>query len=236
MLLLTGNPGACTEHSRFSCTDPRSFGLQTGGIRRAWHRAPHRSSTGRSSAHHTGGQQSSTNSQPWRKTYLRRSVARTSASSLERISLLIQITESEIHNLQRFVIVYQKVFRLQVTVADAELVNVLDARDELLKVLAGHLLLEALVLHNEVEQLASADVLHDQVQVLFCFDDLVNLNHIRVVQLLQNLNFSADALHILAVFDPRFFENFDGHLQKFELLFAFLGHYKWSLMASAPSL
>ena len=127
--------------------------------------------------------------------------------------MLIQVAESEIHNLERFVIVYQQVFWLQVSMANAQLVDVFYARYQLLKVFAGHLLLQALVLHNQVEKFAASDVLHDQVQVLLGFDDLVNLNHVRVVQLLQNLDFSADALHVLSVFDPRFFENFHGHLQ-----------------------
>jgi len=96
--------------------------------------------------------------------------------------------------------------------ANTKLVDVVDARNQFLEVLASHLLLQALVLDNQVEELASLDELHDQVQVLLSLDDFVDLDHVGVVQLLENLNLAADALDVLFIFDARLLEHLDGHL------------------------
>lgn len=73
--------------------------------------------------------------------------------------------------------------------ANPELVNVVNASDEFLEVLAGCLFLEALALDDQLEKLAAVCELHDQVEVFFGLDDLVDLNHVRVVQLFQNFDF-----------------------------------------------
>ena len=85
--------------------------------------------------------------------------------------------------------------------ADAQLVNVEDSGEELLQVLACRALLELLVLDDEVEQLASTCELHDQVQVLLCLDNFINLNHVRVMELLENLDLSANPFNVLLVLD-----------------------------------
>ena len=49
--------------------------------------------------------------------------------------------------------------------ADATAMNVLDAADDLLKELAGFGFLELLALHDVVEKLAPAGVLHDEKEL-----------------------------------------------------------------------
>lgn len=134
-------------------------------------------------------------------TYLWGGVARAAARCLQRVSRLVQVAESEVHDLQRPIVVDQQVLRLEVPVADAELVDVVDARDELLEVLAGLLFLQPLVLHDLVEELAAFHELHHQVQVLLGLDDLVDLHDVGVVQLLEDLDLATDALHVLVLFD-----------------------------------
>ena len=78
--------------------------------------------------------------------------------------------------------------------------------------LARSLLLELLILNNKFKKLTSAGKLHYQIKVFVRFDYLINLNYIWVVQLLENLDFTADSLDVLFVFDLRFLENFNSDL------------------------
>lgn len=97
--------------------------------------------------------------------------------------------------------------------AYAKLVDVVDAGDELLEVLASLLLLQLLILHDEVEQLTALYELHDQVEILLSLDDLVDLHDIRMVQLLEDLDLSANALHVLFLLDSGLLQDFDGDLR-----------------------
>lgn len=66
---------------------------------------------------------------------------------------------------------------------NAELVDVVDAGDELLEVLGGSLFLELLVLDDHVEEFTSAGEFHHEEQILLCLDNFINLNDIRMMQL-----------------------------------------------------
>lgn len=87
--------------------------------------------------------------------HLRRSVAGTAASSFQGGPLFIEVTEAKVHDLQTLVVVEQKILRLQVAVADAHSVDVVDSSDELLEDLAGLVLFELLVADDVVEELAA---------------------------------------------------------------------------------
>ena len=91
--------------------------------------------------------------------------------------------------------------------------DVLDATDELLKVLACLLLSQPLVLHDDVEQFSARGELHHQVKILLSLDDFIDLDDVGMMKLLENLDLSADALDVFLVFDSRLFENFDGNLK-----------------------
>lgn len=82
------------------------------------------------------------------KTYLWCSVAWTSAGSLESLALFIHIAETKVDDFKLSIEVEEQVLRLEVTMADAELVNVVHASQELLQVLARCPLLQLLVLDN----------------------------------------------------------------------------------------
>ena len=63
--------------------------------------------------------------------------------------------------------VKKEVFGLEVSVDDAELVEVLDAADDLLEELAGLDLFQLLLFDDIVEQFASTHELHYQEQLLW---------------------------------------------------------------------
>mmetsp|Transcript_29514 Transcript_29514/g.44879 ORF Transcript_29514/g.44879 Transcript_29514/m.44879 type:complete len:236 (-) Transcript_29514:48-755(-) len=96
--------------------------------------------------------------------------------------------------------------------ADAALVDVLDARDQLEVELAGLFLAETGMADDVVEELASIAVLHYHVELFLGLDDLVELNDVGVPHLLQDLDFPGDALHVLLVVNFVLLEDLDGDL------------------------
>ena len=105
--------------------------------------------------------------------HLRSSVAGRATCRFEQpLRWLIEITQPKVHNFQRLVEIKEQVFRLQVAMADATLVDVLDARDKLLENANGSLFMQTLVLDDVIEQLAVHAVFHDQVELGFGLDYL----------------------------------------------------------------
>lgn len=123
-------------------------------------------------------------------------VARTSAGRLQPLAVFVQVAEAEVDDFDVVVMVEQKILWLQVSVHDAQLVDVLDARDDLLVHLCGLLLLQVAILNDVLEQLAARTVLHDQVQVVIVFYHFIQLNDVRMPNLLQNRDFAVDALDV----------------------------------------
>lgn len=95
---------------------------------------------------------------------------------------------------------------------DAELVYVVDSCNQLLEVLGSLCLLEFLVLNNHVEQFTPTGVLHDKVKVLLSLNDLVDLNHVGMMELLKNFDLSAYPLNVLLVLNFRLLKDLDGNL------------------------
>ncbi len=84
--------------------------------------------------------------------------------------------------------------------ADPDTMNVINRSDELLKILACMRFFQPLVLHNYLEKLPVRCVLHYKVQVIVCFDYLVELDDIRVVGLLQDFDLSGYPLYVFFLF------------------------------------
>lgn len=59
--------------------------------------------------------------------HLRRSVARTTTGCLESFVLLIDVRQSEVDDFDVIVIIKKQVLRFQVSMADFDFVNVIDA-------------------------------------------------------------------------------------------------------------
>ena len=76
--------------------------------------------------------------------------------------------------------VQKQVFRFQVSVDDAQLVQVLNTTDDLLEELACFRLFQLLLLDDVVEKFASTDKLHDQEELLRCLNNFEELNDVWV--------------------------------------------------------
>ena len=96
--------------------------------------------------------------------------------------------------------------------ADARLMDVLDAADELEVELAGLFLGKSGVPYDVVEELSAVAVFHDHVEFLLGLNDFVQLDDVRVADLLENFDLASDALHIFLVVDLVLLEDFDGNL------------------------
>lgn len=49
------------------------------------------------------------------------------------------------------------------------------------------------MLHNIVKKLSTGSVFHDQIQLFLGLDNLIELNHMRVLYDFQNVNFSRNS-------------------------------------------
>lgn len=67
--------------------------------------------------------------------------------------------------------------------------HILNATEDLLEKFASLLLLHSLVLYNVVEQFTARCVLHDQVQLLWSLNYFVQLNHMRMLDNFENMDF-----------------------------------------------
>ena len=76
--------------------------------------------------------------------------------------MLVGIAEPKINQLQIVLVVEQQILGLEVSVNDAQLVQVLDRALDLLEELARLLLGQLLLLDDVVEELAPRNILHDQ--------------------------------------------------------------------------
>lgn len=101
------------------------------------------------------------------------SVARRSTGSLEGCSRLVHVAEAKVDYLESQIVVEKKVLRLQVSVAHATLVDVLDAGDQFKVKLAGLLLRQPGVPNDIVEQLSAVAVFHYHIEFFFSFNYFV---------------------------------------------------------------
>lgn len=139
-------------------------------------------------------------------------VAGRAASCLQHLARLVGVAEAEVDQTNVFLVVEQQVFWFEVAVHDAEFMEVLHAADDLLKKLAGLRLLQLLLFHDVVKELAARDELHDEEELFGCLDDLKELDNVRVSDQLEDVDFSGHTLHVGIARDFALFQNFDGHL------------------------
>ena len=99
--------------------------------------------------------------------------------------ILIHVRKSKINYFNVVLpLLQQQVLRLEVTVADAQLVQVLHAFEDLVEELGCIDVVHSIVSDNVIEKLASIGVLHYQVKLTFCLDYLVKLYHSRMTYFL----------------------------------------------------
>jgi len=108
-------------------------------------------------------------------------------------------------------LVKEQVFGLKISVANTNLVNIVDTGNYLLHKAASLVFLQAFALDNVVEEFSTACVLHDEEQLARSLDNFIQLNNIGVPHYFQNVDFSCHSFDVALVLDLVFFENFDGH-------------------------
>ena len=133
--------------------------------------------------------------------HLWRSVARATTRRLQSSSLLIHVGEAKVDDLQLAIIVAEQVFWLEISMADAKLVNIVHTSDKLLEMLTCCNFLKFLIFDNQLKQFTSRSELHHEIQVLIRLNNLIDLDYIRMVKLFEDFDLSADSLYILFVFN-----------------------------------
>ena len=63
-----------------------------------------------------------------------------------------------------------------------------------------------------IKQFSTIAVLHDHIKLFFGFNDLIELNDIRMPDFLENFYFSSNTFHILLIVDFVLLENLDSDL------------------------
>lgn len=95
--------------------------------------------------------------------------------------------------------------------ANAKFVQVLNARNDLVQKASGFLLPDALVRDNILEEFAAPRVLHNQEKFFFALNDLVELDDDGVSDNLEDVDFSADTVHIRRIHNLVLLEYFNGY-------------------------
>lgn len=110
------------------------------------------------------------------------------------------LRESKVNQLYlriRRTVLQQKVFWLEVAVADFQLMQMLYSRDDLPHVIGCACLAEALALDDFVEELAARGQLHDDVDVAEINIRLVKLYYVGMVEATQDFELLLERLHVL---------------------------------------
>ena len=141
-----------------------------------------------------------------------RCIAGRPTGCFESRSHLVHVAETEVDYFECQIVVEEEVFGLEVSVADAALVYIFNARYQLQVELASLLLRQPRMPHNIIKQLAATAVLHDHIEFFFGFNYFVELNDIGVPHLLQNLDLPRNPLNILLIINFVLLEYLDGHL------------------------
>lgn len=101
--------------------------------------------------------------------------------------------------MQGVLLVEHEVLWLDVSVRDLPLVQVDKSREELLHDVLGRVLIQALLVDDVLEKLASFAVLENQEADVHPVPDLVQFDDVRMVKVLQDLDFVHESLQIFEV-------------------------------------
>lgn len=96
--------------------------------------------------------------------------------------------------------------------ANAAFVDIFNPSDQLLIDSNRCLLMQALLLHDVIKKFAIYAVFHYQIQLRLCLNDLVQLDHVRVSNLLEDFDLTRDACNVFTILDPSFLQDFDRYL------------------------
>lgn len=151
--------------------------------------------------------------------HFRCSVTWRSAGCLQSLASLVGIGETKIDNFHVLVVVEKQIFRLQISVHNIELVQVFDTGNYLVEKLDGLRLFDPLILDNVVKKFTAGRILHYQIQLLGSFNDLVQLNNVRMSNHFEDVDFASNPFHIVYVHNFVFFKNFHGNTLPSQLVY-----------------
>jgi hypothetical protein len=97
-------------------------------------------------------------------------------------------------------------------VNDAQLMQVLNAAYDLLEETASFNFLELLFLNDVVKKFSSADILHDQKELLGCLDNFEELDDVGVSDHFKDVDLACNPLHVCVFNDLALLEDLDCHL------------------------
>ena len=104
---------------------------------------------------------------------------------------------------------------------DTELVDVLNTCKYLLEEFAGLFLRNARLLHYVIEELSTAGILHDKVQLAWSLYDLIQLDYVWVSDQFKDMDLTCNSLNISHILDTTLLEDFNRHCFMCKLMNAF---------------
>lgn len=107
-------------------------------------------------------------------------IAWRSASCFQSFTLVVDIWQTKIHNLDVVLIIKQQILWLQISVTNPDLMYILNTRYDLLRKPTCLIFLQALSLHNIVKEFTTRGVLHDQEELARGFNNLY-MNQIKLI-------------------------------------------------------
>jgi hypothetical protein len=93
--------------------------------------------------------------------HFRGSIARTTTCCFECISIIVHIRETEVNNLDVVLVIQEKIFWLEISVANANFMDILNTRYYLLEKPACFILLKSFPLDDVIEQFSTTGIFHD---------------------------------------------------------------------------
>ena len=90
--------------------------------------------------------------------------------------------------------------------------DIVDTWYQLLEIFASCFFLQSLVLDDKVEKFSIGNEFHYQVELFLSLDYFINLHHVWMVKLFENLYLSTDSLNILFILNPGLFQHFNSYL------------------------
>ena len=106
----------------------------------------------------------------------------------------------------------EQILWFEISVYDSVFVDVLHTCNDLLHEPDGFGFIEPLPFDDVVEEFTAFSILHDEVDVGFGFDDLVELDDVGMAEYFEDADFAGDTFDVWLFDNFLFLEGFDGHL------------------------
>lgn len=128
--------------------------------------------------------------------HLRSGIARRATGSFEFFSGFILIGEPKVYNFDVFVMIEEQILWFEISVYDSVFVDVLHTCNDLLHEPDGFGFIEPLPFDDVVEEFTAFSILHDEVDVGFGFDDLVELDDVGMAEYFEDADFAGDTFDV----------------------------------------